>query len=118
MKFFCDPIFFIVQLPTEPVVTHVMEAPELYKWFEQATEVGNPDALLLALKLHEKVSVDHPIFSKLLPVPFSSGKFFSADHLTAIGNCLKVQRKPIFLLCRMVEHVKILSADCYEFVTY
>jgi DNA polymerase phi len=80
---------FVDKLPTEPVVTHVMEAPELYKWFEQATEVGNPDALLLALKLHEKVSVDHPIFSKLLPVPFSSGKFFSADHLTAIGNCLK-----------------------------
>ncbi|XP_010461774.1 PREDICTED: myb-binding protein 1A-like isoform X2 [Camelina sativa] len=77
------------KLPIEPVVTHVMEAPELHKWFEQATEVGNPDALLLALKLREKISVDHPIFSKLLPVPFSSAKFFSADHLSAIGNCLK-----------------------------
>ncbi|KAL1215405.1 hypothetical protein V5N11_021833 [Cardamine amara subsp. amara] len=80
---------FVDKLPVEPVVTHVLEAPELHKWFEQATEVGNPDALLLALKLHEKISVDHPVFSKLLPVPFSSGKFFSADHLSAIGNCLK-----------------------------
>ncbi|CAH8280787.1 unnamed protein product [Arabidopsis lyrata] len=77
------------KLPTEPVVTHVMEAPELHKLFEQATEVGNPDALFLALKLHEKILVDHPVFSKLLPVPFSSGKFFSADHLSAISNCLK-----------------------------
>lgn len=102
-----------MQLPTEPVVTHVMESPELHKLFEQATEVGNPDALLLALKLHEKILVDHPVFSKLLPVPFSSGKFFSADHLSAISNCLKVHHIPIFLLCKMVEHVKILSADCY-----
>ncbi|KAF8118445.1 hypothetical protein N665_0005s0203 [Sinapis alba] len=80
---------FVEKLPAEAVVTHVMEAPELHKWFEQATEVGNPDALLLALKLHEKISVDHPVFAKLLPVPFTSGKFFSADHLSAIGDCLK-----------------------------
>ncbi|KFK28136.1 hypothetical protein AALP_AA8G477000 [Arabis alpina] len=80
---------FVEKLPAEAVVTHVMEAPELQKWFEQATEVGNPDALLLALKLREKISVDHPVFGKLLPVPFSSGNFFSADHLSVIGNCLK-----------------------------
>lgn len=94
-----------------------MEAPELHKWFEQATEVGNPDALLLALKLREKISVDHPAFSNLLPVPFSSGKFFSADHLSTIGNCLKVQHMPIILQCRIVEHLKILSSYCYEFDT-
>ncbi|CAH8363308.1 unnamed protein product [Eruca vesicaria subsp. sativa] len=80
---------FVDKLPVDAVVTHVMEAPELHKWFEQATEVGNPDALLLALKLHDKISVDHPVFGKLLPVPFSSGKFFSADHLSVIGDCLK-----------------------------
>ncbi|KAJ4887660.1 DNA polymerase V protein [Raphanus sativus] len=59
---------FIEKPPVEAVVTHVMEAPELHKWFEQAIEVGNPDALLLALKLREKISVDHPVFNKLLPV--------------------------------------------------
>ncbi|CAA7034816.1 unnamed protein product [Microthlaspi erraticum] len=80
---------FVEKLPTEAVVAHVMEAPELQKWFEQATEAGNPDALLLALKLREKISADHPVFNKLLPVPFSSANFFSADHLSAIGNCLK-----------------------------
>ncbi|CDY58264.1 BnaAnng15090D [Brassica napus] len=80
---------FVEKLPAEAVVTHVMEAPELHKWFEQATEDGNPDALLLALNLREKISVDHPVFGKLLPVPFSSGKFFSADHLSVIGDCLK-----------------------------
>lgn len=91
MKSSYDTIcYIIVQLPAEAVVTHVMEAPELHKWFEQATEDGNPDALLLALKLREKISVDHPVFGKLLPVPFSSGKFFSADHLSVIGDCLKV----------------------------
>ncbi|CAH2043527.1 unnamed protein product [Thlaspi arvense] len=77
------------KMPAEAVVTHVMESAELHKWLEQATEVGNPDALFLALKLREKITVDHPVFSKLLPVPFTSGNFFSADHLSAIGNCLK-----------------------------
>ncbi|KAJ0238288.1 hypothetical protein HA466_0243780 [Hirschfeldia incana] len=82
-------IDFVEKLPVEAVVTHVMEAPELHKWFEQATEVGNPDALLLALKLREKISVDHPVFAELLPVPFTSRNFFSEDHLSVIANCLK-----------------------------
>ncbi|KAF2562509.1 hypothetical protein F2Q70_00018988 [Brassica cretica] len=51
------------QLPIEAVVTHVVEALKLHKWFEQATE--------------------------LLPVPFSSSMFFSEDHLSVIGNCFK-----------------------------
>uniref|UniRef100_A0A0D3AYP3 Protein kinase domain-containing protein n=1 Tax=Brassica oleracea var. oleracea TaxID=109376 RepID=A0A0D3AYP3_BRAOL len=54
---------FIEKLPIEAVVTHVVEALELHKWFEQATE--------------------------LLPVPFSSSMFFSEDHLSDIGNCFK-----------------------------
>ncbi|XP_010520647.1 PREDICTED: DNA polymerase V [Tarenaya hassleriana] len=77
------------KLPSEALSNHVIEAPELHKWFEQATEVGNPDALLLALKLREKISVEHPVFGKLLPVPFSPAKFFSADHLSSIANCFK-----------------------------
>ncbi|KAF2597873.1 hypothetical protein F2Q68_00012558 [Brassica cretica] len=54
---------FIEKLPIEAVVTHVVEALKLHKWFEQATE--------------------------LLPVPFSSSMFFSEDHLSVIGNCFK-----------------------------
>ncbi|XP_010546365.1 PREDICTED: DNA polymerase V-like [Tarenaya hassleriana] len=79
----------VEKLPAEALLNHVAEAQELRNWFEQATYVGNPDALLLALKLREKISVDHPVFGKLLPVPFSSANLFSADHLSSIANCLK-----------------------------
>ncbi|KAK6156707.1 hypothetical protein DH2020_010955 [Rehmannia glutinosa] len=57
-------------LPVEALLNHVLEAPGLQQWFEGATEVGNPDALLLALKLQEKVGVDYKC-GKLLPSPIA-----------------------------------------------
>lgn len=72
------------------MVSHVLEAPGLQEWFEAATEVGNPDALFLALKVREKIAIDSSLFGKLLPNPFSSSQLFSADHLSSISNCLKV----------------------------
>ncbi|KAK7246687.1 hypothetical protein RIF29_41557 [Crotalaria pallida] len=79
----------VEKLPVEALLNHVVEAPGLLEWFGAATEVGNPDALLLALKVREKISVDHSIFGKLLPNPFSSSQLFSADHLSSLSNCLK-----------------------------
>ncbi|XP_068497145.1 rDNA transcriptional regulator pol5 [Phaseolus vulgaris] len=79
----------VEKLPVEAVVNHVLEAPGLQEWFEAAIEVGNPDALFLALKLREKISIDSSIFGKLLPNPFSSSQLFSADHLSSLSNCLK-----------------------------
>ncbi|KAL8159806.1 hypothetical protein V2J09_001343 [Rumex salicifolius] len=76
-------------LPTEVVVNHILVAPGLREWFESAQEAGNPDALLLALKLQEKISNDSKIFGKLLPHPFSSHGLFATDHLSSIANCLK-----------------------------
>lgn len=72
------------------MLNHVVEAPGLREWFEAATEVGNPDALLLALKVREKISIDSSTFGKLLPNSFSSSQLFSADHLSSLSNCLKV----------------------------
>ena len=77
-------------MPVEALASHVIEAPGLDKWFESAAEVGNPDALFLALKVREKISTDSSIYGKLLPNPFSSSNFFSADHLSFLSNCLKV----------------------------
>ncbi|KAL2579326.1 hypothetical protein AAZV13_15G056800 [Glycine max] len=77
------------ELPVEALVNHVLEAPGLQEWFEAAIEVGNPDALLLALKVREKISIDSSVFGKLLPNPFSSSQLFSADHLSSLSNCLK-----------------------------
>lgn len=80
----------LLQLPVETLVNQVLEAPGLQEWFKGAIEVGNPDALLLALKLREKISMDGNFFGKLLPDPYSPSAFFSADHLLSLSNCLKV----------------------------
>jgi DNA polymerase phi len=77
-------------LPVEALASRVIEAPGLDKLFESAAEVGNPDALFLALKVREKISIDSSIYGKLLPNPFSSSQLFSADHLSSLSNCLKV----------------------------
>ncbi|XP_020233990.1 rDNA transcriptional regulator pol5 [Cajanus cajan] len=79
----------VEKLPVEALVNHVLEAPGLPQWFEAAIDVGNPDALLLALKVREKISIDSAVFGKLLPNPFSVSQFFSADHLSSLSNCLK-----------------------------
>ncbi|XP_042494593.1 rDNA transcriptional regulator pol5-like [Macadamia integrifolia] len=79
----------IEQLPAEALLSHVVEAPGLNKWFEGAVEVGNPDALLLALKLREQVSVDSKKFYKLLPYPFSANELFTAEHLSSLTTCFK-----------------------------
>ncbi|KAL0559804.1 hypothetical protein IC582_000181 [Cucumis melo] len=79
----------IEKLTPESVLNHLLEASGIREWFEAATEVGNPDALLLALKLREKISADCSIFAKLLPNPFTPSRFFSVDHLSSLANCLK-----------------------------
>ncbi|EPS64236.1 hypothetical protein M569_10545, partial [Genlisea aurea] len=78
----------IGKLPVEALVDHVVEAPGLQKWFAEATETGNPDALLLALKLQERVSIDGKC-GQLLPSLYSKDNFFAADHLSNIAICLK-----------------------------
>ncbi|KAF9665861.1 hypothetical protein SADUNF_Sadunf16G0168800 [Salix dunnii] len=79
----------VEKLPTEAVMNHVLEAPRLRQWFEGDPDAGNPDALLLALRIREKVSVDSEIFGKMLPHPFSPSRLFASDHLSSITNCLK-----------------------------
>ena len=79
-----------MQLLTEALLNNVLEAPGLAEWFAGATEVGNPDALLLALRIREKISVDSAVFGKLLPNPFSPEKLFAADHLSSLATSLKV----------------------------
>ncbi|CAN1286869.1 Myb-binding protein 1A [Linum perenne] len=77
------------KLQVEHVLNHVLEAPGFSEWFSDAVDAGNPDALLLALKLREKVSVDTLKFGKVLPYPFSPSSFFSSEHLNLLNNCWK-----------------------------
>ncbi|KAK3182701.1 hypothetical protein Dsin_029987 [Dipteronia sinensis] len=77
------------KLPADSFLSHILEAPGVHEWFEGANEVGNPDALLLALRVRQKVYVESEKFGKLLPYPFSSSKLFAAEHLSSLVNCLK-----------------------------
>ncbi|CAI9104153.1 OLC1v1002776C1 [Oldenlandia corymbosa var. corymbosa] len=79
----------VEKLPIKALVDDVLEVPGLQEWFDSATERGNPDALLLALKIREKIGIDHSIFGKLLPSEYSPNKLFSVDTLTLLANCLK-----------------------------
>ncbi|RZC44084.1 hypothetical protein C5167_037031 [Papaver somniferum] len=78
-----------VSLPVVALSSHVVEAPGMMEWFKDAMEVGNPEALLLALKLREKISSDIDVFGGLLPQPFSPNKMFTADHLNSLVSCFK-----------------------------
>ncbi|CAN1827441.1 hypothetical protein LINPERHAP1_LOCUS31934 [Linum perenne] len=86
------------KLQVEHVLNHVLEAPGFSEWFSDAVDAGNPDALLLALKLREKVSVDTLKFGKVLPYPFSPSSFFSSEHLNLLNNCWKHLALNILLL--------------------
>ncbi|KAI3841024.1 hypothetical protein MKX03_018255 [Papaver bracteatum] len=77
------------KLPVVALSSHVVEAPGMMKWFKDAMEVGNPEALLLALKLREKISSDNDIFGGLLPQPFGPNKMFTTDHLNSLVSCFK-----------------------------
>ncbi|GFS34513.1 DNA polymerase V family [Actinidia rufa] len=79
----------VEKLPVEILLNQVLETPGLQEWFKGANEVGNVDALHLALKMREKISVNSKVFGKLLPDPYSPSGLLSADHLSSLANCLK-----------------------------
>lgn len=81
----------MLQLPKEAVLTEVVKAPGLNDWFERAAKVGDPDALLLALKLQERVNAENDVFGNLIPCPFNADTFFTRDHLLFLSPCFKVR---------------------------
>lgn len=80
----------LLQLSSDVILNEVLKTTALHDLFERAAEVGDPDALYLALKMQEKIQVDGIVFGKLLPCPFSAESFFSRDYLLYIANCFKV----------------------------
>ncbi|XP_019239741.1 PREDICTED: DNA polymerase V-like [Nicotiana attenuata] len=93
-RYFQEPAVSIIlelvdKLPVEALLNHILEAPGLKEWFEGAPEVGNPDALLLALAIREKAGVDDKEFGKLLPFPYSPSRLFTVEHLSLLSKCLK-----------------------------
>ncbi|XP_077234059.1 DNA polymerase V family [Tasmannia lanceolata] len=79
----------VEKLPFEGLLGQVLGAQGIHEWFQSATQIGNPDALFLALKIREKISIDHGSLCKLLPHPFSPNNLFTADHLSSLIPCFK-----------------------------
>ncbi|XP_062224134.1 uncharacterized protein LOC133922706 [Phragmites australis] len=77
------------KLPDEAILSEVLEAPDVQDWFNRAADVGDPDALFLALKLQERINVQKEIFGRLLTYPFSPNNFFADEHLLSIAACFK-----------------------------
>lgn len=84
----------VLQLPLEAVMNHVLEVPAIKECFQKAANIGDPDALFLALKLQERVPIESEMSGKLLPSPFSPDTFFTRDHLSNLVPCFKVSFKP------------------------
>ncbi|KAI0488592.1 hypothetical protein KFK09_028430 [Dendrobium nobile] len=77
------------KLPVEAIKSHVLIAPGMQEWFQKAAETGNPDALFLALKLQERVSMDRETFGELLSLPLNAENFFSRENLQLLERCFK-----------------------------
>ncbi|KAK9007773.1 hypothetical protein V6N11_074691 [Hibiscus sabdariffa] len=104
----CFNTSYMLQLPSEALLDHILEAPGITQWFQEAVDVGSPDALLLALKIHEKLPIDSTSFGNLLPNPFNSSKLFSADYLSSIDNCVKTYFPPKIPGCIKLRFLKEL----------
>ncbi|XP_062218145.1 uncharacterized protein LOC133918324 [Phragmites australis] len=77
------------KLPDEAIISEVLKAPGVQDWFNGAADVGDPDALFLALKLQERTNVQKEIFGRLLPYPFGPDNFLAKEHLQSIAACFK-----------------------------
>ncbi|EMS61721.1 DNA polymerase V [Triticum urartu] len=77
------------KLPDEAIFSEVLDTPCVQDWFNRAANVGDPDALFLALKFQERTNVQREIFGKLLPYPFSLDNFFTEEHLLSLAACFK-----------------------------
>ncbi|XP_065870182.1 uncharacterized protein [Euphorbia lathyris] len=79
----------VEKLSCDTLMDLVHDIPSMEEWFNRAMKAGNPDALLLALKIREKMDAETILFGDILPVPFTPSRLFSSDHLSSITNCLQ-----------------------------
>ncbi|KAG0454807.1 hypothetical protein HPP92_024099 [Vanilla planifolia] len=79
----------VEKLPVQALKSHVLLAPGIQEWVQKAAEIGDPDALVLALNLQERVPMDMEYFGNLLPSPFTPENFFSRECLQYLERCFK-----------------------------
>ncbi|KAL4282827.1 hypothetical protein GQ457_16G016580 [Hibiscus cannabinus] len=73
----------------EAWLDHIIEAPEITKWFQEVVNVGNPKAVSLVSKIHKNMPIDSTSFNNLLLNPFNSSELFATAYLSSVDNCVK-----------------------------
>ncbi|WCJ18168.1 DNA polymerase V family [Euphorbia peplus] len=79
----------VEKLSRDTLLDLVHDIPSMEERFDEAMNAGNPDALLLALKIREKMEAETILFGNMLPVPFTPGTLFASDYLPSIVKCLQ-----------------------------
>uniref|UniRef100_A0A0D6QZH6 DNA polymerase V n=1 Tax=Araucaria cunninghamii TaxID=56994 RepID=A0A0D6QZH6_ARACU len=79
----------INRVPRSVLLTNILEAPLLKDWLQKDPGNGNPDALLLALKLYDKLPSEMRNLCKILPPVNSLGDLFTTDHMLLLVSSLK-----------------------------
>lgn len=69
--------------------TGILEAPLLKDWLKKVPESGNPDALLLALKLHDKLPLEMRNLCKMLSHACNPSDLFTPEHMLLLVPALK-----------------------------
>eukprot|EP01018_Ginkgo_biloba_P010689 Gb_31883 [translate_table: standard] len=77
------------RVPTTMLLTGILEAPLLKDWLRKDPDSGNPDSLLLALKLHDKLPLELGNMCKFLPQSCSLNDLFTPEHMLFLVPCLK-----------------------------
>lgn len=71
------------------LLNSILEAPLLKDWLQKVPESGNPDALLLALKLHDKLPSEIRNLCKILSHVSNPSDLFTPEHMLRLVPALK-----------------------------
>jgi hypothetical protein len=71
------------------LLIELIEAPLLKDWLQKVSESGNSDALLLALKLHEKILSEMRNICKMLSHACNLSDLFTPDHMLLFSSCIE-----------------------------
>lgn len=71
------------------LLTGILEAPLLKDWLQKVPESGNPEALLLTLKLHDKLPSEMRNLCKMISHAFNPSDLFTPEHMLLLVPALK-----------------------------
>ncbi|XP_059063372.1 uncharacterized protein LOC131044158 isoform X2 [Cryptomeria japonica] len=77
------------RVPRKVLLTRILKASLLKEWLQKDPVTGNPDALLLALKLFDKLPLEMRNLCKMIPHVCSLSDLFTPDNMLLLVPSLK-----------------------------